>query len=662
MIDAAPSHRDAANAPPPASRASVRKRVLIVAAIVLLIPVVLLTGAILVAQSEGAERWIETRIAERIEREVDIEDLDIDLAWPPVVKLASLRIGNPSWAKTPNLVDARSLSARVEVLPLFRRRVVIPFLAADSATAGLEREGTRATWRFAAGEQEESPLVLMRVRLGEGQIVYRDADEQTALDINVKGSLGSEGELNVAASGRFRGEQAKGTARIPSLEPSPTAPIQLVANVTVGKTQVAAEGSVAPDLASMDLELKLSGQSFKDLRKLFGTNLPDTPPYKLAGHLRRSGSEWVFDPFRGSVGDSDLQGSLTYTTAGKRPLLRANLTSKLLDFDDLGPVVGTPPKTGPGETASAEQKRKASAVAASTRVLPTQKFSTAGWDAMDADVRLDAKRVLRPEQLPIEGLSVRIVLNDSVLKLDPLKFAFAGGRISGPVTIDASAKPPRGTVALEVQGVQLARLFPQLESTRQSVGTLYGRAKLAGRGDSIADMLGSSDGQLTFAVDSGRFSLLLVELLGIDISEALQLLGTRNRQVTLRCAVGDFAVKQGLATPQAMVIDTTDTVVGVEGDIALKDERLDLVFHAEPKDMSLFVLRSPIHLEGPFKDPSVRPEAGPIVARVAAAALLAAVNPVLALIPFIETGPGKDSDCARLVAQARSKGAVKKTS
>ena len=96
------------------------------------------------------------------------------------------------------------------------------------------------------------------------------------------------------------------------------------------------------------------------------------------------------------------------------------------------------------------------------------------------------------------------------------------------------------------------------------------------------------------------------------------------------------------------------------GPIDLRRERLDLVFYPEPKDPSIFALRSPIHLEGAFKDPAVRPEAGPIVARIAGAALLAAVNPLLALLPFIETGPGKDSDCAKLLAHVRAKGAVKK--
>jgi hypothetical protein len=43
-----------------------------------------------------------------------------------------------------------------------------------------------------------------------------------------------------------------------------------------------------------------------------------------------------------------------------------------------------------------------------------------------------------------------------------------------------------------------------------------------------------------------------------------------------------------------------------------------------------------------------------------AAALLGARNPVLALLPFTETGPGEDSDCGRLIAEARSHGAHRK--
>ncbi len=389
-------------------------------------------------------------------------------------------------------------------------------------------------------------------------------------------------------------------------------------------------------------------------------NLPDSPPYKVAGHLRHAGNEWHFNDFDGRVGDSDVQGSLVYRTGGKRPLLKANVKSKLLDLDDLGPVIGAPPGTGPGETASAAQRRKAAEQAATSQVLPDERFATARWAEMDADVTLEAKRVLRPKQLPIDSLSTHVVLEDSRLRLQPLSFGVAGGRVAGDITLDARTKPVRANAEIDVQGLELARLFPESQAMKESLGTLYGRAKLNGRGESVADLLGTSTGQIDLAVNGGQVSLLLVELLGLDLAEALTLLGTRSRQVRLRCAVADLAVNDGVATPKAFVVDTTDTVATVTGPIDLRRERLDLVVHPEPKDHSIFVLRSPIHLQGAFKDPAVRPEVGPIAARVAGAALLAAVHPLLALLPFIETGPGKDSDCAKLLAQVRAKGAVKK--
>ena len=47
---------------------------------------------------------------------------------------------------------------------------------------------------------------------------------------------------------------------------------------------------------------------------------------------------------------------------------------------------------------------------------------------------------------------------------------------------------------------------------------------------------------------------------------------------------------------------------------------------------------------------------GPLLARGAAALALGALNPLLAFIPFVETGPGKDSDCAQLLAQVKAAG------
>lgn len=637
------------------------RRIAVIAAVVILTPVVLLAALVLLVQSEWGERWAERQVATRIDREVQLEGIRLRFGWPAIVTLERLRIGNPPWARSPNLVDAEGLSARVKVGPLLQRRIVLPYVEARSGQYGIESKGDAATWRFGGDGREPSRIELDRVSLGDAHIAYRDHDEDTDLDLNVKGSLGTSGEVELAGIGKFRGEPAKGSATLPGLEAATPDAVRFTGKATVGKTELAADGNVALGFKSFDLDLKLAGQTLKELNTVFGLVLPETPPYRLAGRLRHAGQEWNYEPFEGKVGDSDLRGVVAYVKGGKRPLFRADLKSKLLDFDDLGPLVGAPPKTGPGETAAPRQKAKAAQLAASSRVLPHEKFSTERWGKMDADVKLVATRVMRPKQLPIDSLSTHLVLEDGVLHLEPLNFGIAGGRVTSTVVIDSHPSPPAGVIDAEIQGLKLAQLFPALKSMDEALGTLYGRADLKGRGASVGDLLGTSNGKIVVAAHGGRVSDLLVQLLEIDVARAAMLLGSRKQQVDLRCAVGHLDVKGGVASVESFVLDTTETNVKVEGTVDLNKERFDIETRGRGKSPSPFVLRSPIVMEGPLKRPSVHPKGGPIAGQAGAAAALAAVNPLLGIVPFLDPGRGKDADCDQLLAEARRKGAVDKT-
>ena len=637
-----------------------RRKILLAVVVVLLLPVVLVGMAVLLVQSEWGERWVEARLGGALHREVQIENIRVHAAWPPTLSLDMLRIGNPPWATTKDLINARGISFTVAVAPLFERRFLLPSVRAKVANAGLEQKGAQATWKF--GETQRR-IDLERVLLEDGHIVYRDEEEKTALDIDVKGSLGEQGELTLAAQGKFRGEPAKGRATILGVDANKlTDPVRIVAKANVGRTQVSADGSVATDLKTYDVKLGLAGATLKDLHRVLGLVLPDTPPYKLDGRLRHQSNEWLFDPFNGKVGDSDLRGDVVYSKGARRPLFRANLQSALLDFDDLGPLIGAPPGTGAGETASPEQQAKSAELKVSSRVLPHERFNTERWGEMDADVRLTANRVRRAKQLAIDSLSAHLILKDGVMNLEPLNFGIAGGHVMSSIAIDSNTTPAAGRIKTDVQGVQLSQFFPTMKTMEGALGTVYGRAELHGRGASVAELLGTSTGKMVLAANGGRVSDLLVQLLEIDVARAAMLLGTRNQQVDLRCAVGNINVKDGVATPESFVVDTTDTLVKVEGSLDFSRERFDLVVRGRGKSLSPFTLKSPIVLEGPMRKPSVHPKVGPIVVQAAVAAALGAVAAPLAIIPFLDAGRAKDADCEKLLADAKAAGAVKKKS
>jgi AsmA family protein len=636
--------------------------VLIAAAVLIAIPF----GVIFWVESEPGQRYIERRASEATGREISIGDIDVKVGLRPGLRVSGLRVTNPDWAKTRHLVDTALIDARISLLPLLTGRVVVEDLTLVQAKIGAEREENRNTWTFkeqAKKDEGPSRFFVKRIDIDRGFVVYRDTTIKTDLEMDVTGNVGGGGGIDVIARGTVRGQKARAVANFPGLLPTPDTAVEMSAAVSLGELTAAAAGTIrAADVDGIDLDLDISGASLGDIKKLAPVNLPDTPPYRLQGRFRNPAGAFIFDPFEGRVGDSDLSGSAQYSKSAKRPVLKANLVSHLLDFDDLGPVVGAPPKTGPGETAAPKQKKQVQAIDSTGKVLPQKRIEVEDFPLMDADVRFEGKKILDAAHVPIEDLSAHWTLKDNVLRFEPLRFRMAHGQVTANISLDANQKPVLGKANLEMNGLDLRQLFPPTQTMKRPLGTLFGRVDITGRGTSAADLFGTADGRMAMMINGGYISNLLVEAAGLDVAEALRILATKDVDVKLRCAVVDLSIKQGVATPQALVIDTTDTIITATGKVDFRAEQVDILTKPVPKDPSPFVLRTPIIVQGAFKKPAVKPQIGPLLARGAAAIALGAINPVLAFIPFVETGPGKDSDCGQLLARVRAEGVKDKPS
>jgi len=79
---------------------------------------------------------------------------------------------------------------------------------------------------------------------------------------------------------------------------------------------------------------------------------------------------------------------------------------------------------------------------------------------------------------------------------------------------------------------------------------------------------------------------------------------------------------------------------------------MDLKLKPEPKDRGIGSLRTPLHVKGTFGHPQVGPDMGKLVVRGGGTIALGILNPLLAIIPLIEEGKGKDSNCGQLIAEA----------
>lgn len=584
-------------------------------------------------------------------------DLTVQFGWPQArLRAATVTFANPAWAREKQMVSAAGVEVVIDLPQLLRRRLAFPEVRLDQAAVFLEKSfDGRKSWLLDLAQQDEDARIpIGRVALDHGTLGYDDTAQKTSLRAEVSTLPGAEegrtmSDLRFTAQGRYKGLALQANGRGgPVLALRDTSrPYPLKLEATVGSTGVRVDGTVTGLLAlsAVDLRMAVSGDSLEQLYPLLGMAFPATRAYAIEGRLVHAGVTWRYENFSGRVGASDIAGLAQVVTGGKRPALTADVTSSLLALEDLGPVIGA----RPGSLALAVKQPPAQA-----RVLPDLPFNAERWSSVDAEVQLRAKTIRRAKALPLENLVAHLGLRDAVVTLDPISFGLAGGELNARITLDGRTQPIQAHAQVRARKVLLGKLFPTLELGQGSIGQLNGDFDLSGRGNSVGAMLAGASGKLGLVVDGGQISRLMMEKAGLHLWEILSLNLTGDRLVKLRCAVADFDVKQGKMQASALVFDTQVTTLIGTGSIDLAHEQLDLTLNPKTKNTSPVALRSPIYVRGSFARPTVDVDRGRVALRAAGALTLGLINPLLALLPLVDAGPGKDSDCAQLVRDAKA--------
>ena len=641
--------------------------------------IVLLAGALAAIATtfdwNRARPWIEQRVSQAIGRSMHIDgDLRLDWhrgqpgqrgwrAWVPRPLLTAhgLRLGNPRWSSSgTEMAKLSTLSVSLNPLALLDHTVRITELVLDGPQIVLERKADgRNNWTFALAESDSgaapSPwkLKLDRLVLRKGGLRYKDEKLDMSFDLKLDsvephGAKASPYGIRWSLDGRYHQARLDGKGRAGAVldltENRHPFPVQ--ASLRAGRTRVQVEGTLLrpTDLAGMDLKLSLSGQSMADLYELTGVTLPKTLPYatqgRLIGRLDKGRQSWTYRDFTGKMGSSDIAGSLEYLMRPERPLLRGQVRSRLLRFDDLAPLIGAGPSSSQSEFDETKEKQP------DARVLPAVDFDTSSWGAMDADVRLDGERIVQDENLPINSLHAAVKLDDRVLSLSPLNFGVAGGTLESTVRLDARSGTIAADTRVTANGLKLSQLFPKLQSEQASLGHLNGSIALTAKGNDVATLLGGANGEVKALVSHGTLSKFVLEAMGLNIGSVAMTSLFGDEQVQLNCLASRFAVKDGLMSTQAFVLDTSASRVEVKGSINLKNEQLALDLFPRNKQVRLLSLSAPLHVQGTFAKPDVGIDKATVALKLGAAAALFAATPIAALLPLTSIAFDDDKDAA----------------
>lgn len=600
-------------------------------------------AVVLLVDSDWTEDLIERRVSARTGRAVAIGELEVDFGRRLRVVIEDFSIGNAPWGRAPQLAAFERLAVTLDLGQLLQGRTVLPELTVASPAISLERSADgAANWELPPSlvrrivrevilpeDRTEMPI-LEHLEIADGTLGYLDPSRGIDLGGTLQALQGTGGGERLRVNGEGSLQEApfrlafSGGPFAVLRDASQPYPVDL--EVTTAGLAVTLAGTVARplELAGLDLTLELDSDDLADAFALAGITLPPTAPFHLSGDLARDGATWRLDAFESVLGDSDLAGNASIELDALPPVFALDAVAEQLDVADLAGLAGA--------LRPAAQDHAG--------LIPDRPIKLAALRRANGTAMLEAKRILGTG-LPIDGLRAELMLEDGVLRLQPVELGVFGGTVGLFVSLYGAAEdsetPTQIDTLAQIRDLRLKDALRDTEFVEKTAGRIDGRMELSGRGSSLHEMAATLEGEVDLVMDEGQISGLLVELIGLDVAEALVLEVGPDAAVPVRCLVVDLDVQGGVAEVETLVLDTTDTLITADGRIDLGRETVDLTVTPEPKDMSVLSLRSQIQVSGSWADLSVTPD----------------VPSMLRFLPPIDLGTAEDAPCQEMIRRAR---------
>ena len=611
-----------------------------------------------------AFRWdwlipiVEKQASAALGRPVTIGHLHVTLGRTVRVIADDVVVGNPpGWPDEGAFAKAEHLIVDVDAEKLVRERAIaLSLVQLDKPVVeALQMQDGTANWAFASGGNSSSTSAgpaLGRLQINDGTVHVKSAPLAADFQVAVETKAGDGGKDEIVADAK--GTYAKqpitasfvGGALLSLREAGTSYPVDL--KVKNGATSATVIGTLDDPLtfSGANVKLSLAGPDMSLLLPLTGIAIPKTPPYRVSGHLDYASGLIAFKDLSGTVGSSDLAGSLSVDTKPQRPVLTADLRSKRVDLKDLAGFIGAEP----GDADKGTKKPERS----DGKVLPNDPISLPKLTVADVHLKYRAERIEGRRQ-PLDDMVAAMDIVNGEVSLHPLSFGIGKGAITSQIQLSELAKALKMKADVEFKNVDVSKLL-HAAGVGGGAGVIGGRAVIQGTGTSLAGILGDGSGEVKLYMGAGgNLSALLVDLSGLQFGNSLlSALGVPSRE-RIECLITDFALRNGQAESRLTMLDTNDSRVGITGGFNLKTERMDLILRTEAKHFSIGTIPAPIGIGGTMGQPSINLDLKEGGVRAAAAVGLGVLlTPAAGLLPTIQFGTGEDHACAGLLREIKT--------
>lgn len=486
---------------------------------------------------------------------------------------------------------------------------------------------------------------------GSVQLDYDNQKRKEKLSINLvrepKNKTTGTPQLIMIADGRIEGEAIELRGNImPStglMASKKTYKIDLELQALGVTSKIFGKVADLYTLNGLDLAIDAHTADMAGLRRAFGEGVPALGKVEMSSRLTSQKSKIQLSKLAVVFDEGRIDGELILDTATAIPDLQAELTVTDLNLDKLLTAQEKPAELKPAKKSPAKKAAKDKLF--SDEPLPFENLSRA-----NARLTLRAKNLQRNNEI-LKEAEIKINLQQGKLSASLLKHSAFYGELVNDFVIDTSGKAaPTVMMKLKAAHLELSELLTVGDGTAAVEGPLAIDISLHGQGNSLAQLMGTLNGNVYLLMEKGGANAKALDLF---VGGLTAMVGTifadQSEKTQINCAICDLKINDGMLKPQLLVLDTQHSTVFANGQVDFQKEQLDIKVLPQAKGVTLSVAY-PVHLYGSLSKPSIEVEktdailkSGELWANI--------VYPPSALVKFSDIGGGRQNPCVSMVAE-----------
>jgi len=587
---------------------------------------------------------IERIVFEQTGRKLHLNgQVDLKISLIPTIALKDVAFENAPESKEQNMVTIKEADISLALIPLLHKKIEIGEINIIEPVINLakNKDGV-ANWVFAkptnedlkketiSQEEEEikeeitsaaAPLLAgffaEHVNIKRGVLNYDDQKANSKMRLEIRdfemSSKSDHDDIKLIYDVVFNKEEIKGSATGSSINTLlENKPYKVALQTKAYGTTLKANAVLTDLMGDLSFDADIDAVSAQG-----NFNLPKTSVMaKVAGTL----AVIKADIQKLDIGGNVISGKITADISGQKPRINGDVKSALIDLAKFS----VPQKT-------AYLNLIASAHAAS--FVPDDKLDLSVLNELNAQVTLDIAKLLINEDITLNNIKSKVVVEKGILNINPFSAVAGGGNLAGSVSLNSKGNVT--SIVLSGKDIVLPDFVKSLQPGNDSTfGFLSGgqtnlNINLKSNGGTYQQLVENLDGQVLLVVGASRLQAGAMKYLKGDfISHLLSALNLKSKDPTmsLNCAVVRADLKNKTADfPKGIVFDSKKLVVVGDGKVNLKNDKIDIAikpFNGNLTDTNIAqALSSLIKISGTVSNPGIAIDTASVVKNVVGVAM-----------------------------------------